>query len=425
MATATIDLKTKETELATLVNQAKTLHAEIEAKGDKATAEDAQKLNALIEDGQTKRKALDDLKALAGLDDYVSLPAGEQKARESAQNGGFTSPALRKSWGQAVRESQEFKSVEASNGQLRDLPRVTIGNFKDYLGSQRKAIYAGVDAQGGYATINDRQPEILDIARQQPNSVIDLVNKSTTNSDLVEYMLMSARTNNAAVVSERTATNGTAGDDVFGLKPESSLTLDLKTAAVKTIAAWIGASRQILQDAPRLRQLIDDELTYEVERVLENTLVTDILAWSGIASRVHAVSGARFSADDNIADTLRRAITDLYLAFYQPDGIVLNPAQGEALELLKDDNNAYMRVYDSATMKVWRVPVVETAAMTAGSALIANFKMGVTVWDREQTQIFTGQPNDYMLRNAWAILAELRAAWAVVRPLAVEKVTGL
>lgn len=415
-------IKNKATELETLRNNVKTLRATIDHAGNNASGEDRTKLNAMVDAGIVLQEEYDRLKL-----EEKMLGGGQEEQAKGIQRAieqAVTRPA-RKTWGQTVRESAEYKSVEASNGQVRDLPRVTIGNFKDYVGSGRKAIYAGVDAQGGYAVVNDRQAEILDIARQQPRSVIDLVNKSTTNSDLVEYMLMSARTNNAAVVSERTATNGTEGDDVFGLKPESSMTLDLKTAAVKTIAAWIGASRQVLNDAPRLRQLIDDELTYEVERVLESTLITDILAWSGIASRVHATSGARFDAADNIADTLRRAITDLYLAFYAPDGIVLNPAQGEALELLKDDNNQYMKVYDSATMRVWRVPVVETAAITAGTALVANFKMGVTLWDREQTQIFTGQPNDYMLRNAWAILAELRAAWAVVRPLAVEKITGL
>jgi HK97 family phage major capsid protein len=76
-------------------------------------------------------------------------------------------------------------------------------------------------------------------------------------------------------------------------------------------------------------------------------------------------------------------------------------------------------------MRVWRVPVVETAAMTAGTALVGNFRMGVTLWDREDTQVLTGQPNDYFLRNAFAILAELREAHAVTRPKAIEKITGL
>lgn len=414
-----IDLKEKETALSTLVNQAKVLHAENTQKAAEGKLEtaDAEKLSRLIEDGKVKRQELEELKELNLLDGHVTTPSVGARAHESM----ITIPESAKTWGQRVIESKEYKEAPTSGGEKRDLPPVPVGGFKDfigYAGRQTKAIYSGTDATGGFLTVADRSPEILDIVRQRPRSVVDLVNQSTTNSDLVEYVLMDARTNAAAIVSEYTGGN-------FGLKPESDMTFDVKTAAVKTIATWIAVSRQILNDAPRLRQLIDNELTYMVEVVMENNLITDILAWTGIQTRVHAVSGARFDAADTIADTLRRAITDIYLEFYQPDGIVLNPAEGEELELLKDDNNQYMRVYDSATMRIWRVPVVETASMTAGSALVANFKLGVTVWDREQTNILTGQPNDYFLRNAFAILAELREAHAVTRPKAVEKITGL
>lgn len=423
-----VDFKTQETELATLVNQSKTLYAEIEQKGDKATAEDRQKLTTLIEDGEKKRAALEELKKLAKLDDYANGEGGDGRKSsdrsdlENGRSGGITSPALRKAWGRAVINSQEFKQNDR-----RELMPVQVGGFKHLFGGpggrgdsdmESKAIYAGTDASGGYATVADRQPDILDIARQRPRSVIDLVNKSATTVDAVEYVIMDTRTNSAAIVPEYTGGN-------FGLKPESNLTLDLKTATVNTIATWVAASRQILNDAPRLRALIDNELTYMVEVALEDKLVTDILAWSGIQSRVHAVSGRAFNAADTIADTLRRAITDLYLEFYRPDGIVLHPTQGEALELLKATTNQYVQIYDSVNMRVWRVPVVETPAITSGTALVGNFQMGVTVWDREQTQVLTGQPNDFFLRNAWAILAELREAHAVTRPKAVEKVTGL
>jgi hypothetical protein len=49
--------------------------------------------------------------------------------------------------------------------------------------------------------------------------------------------------------------------------------------------------------------------------------------------------------------------------------------------------------------------------------------MGATLWDRMQTEIRVGEPTDYFLRNAVAILAELRAAFGVPRPLAFEKIT--
>lgn len=411
--TKTMDLRNKETELVTLVNQTKALHAELEAKGDKATQDERDKVLNMIEDGQKRRAELDSLKALDGLDKYVTAPAEEQKARETMQ------PAGRKTWGQQIITSEQFKSTEFKSSDGREFVPMNVGSFLPAIG---KAIIGGTDASGGYAIMNDRQPEILDIVRQRPRSVVDLVNQSTTNSDLVEYVLMDTRTNNAAIVAEYTGGN-------FGLKPESDMTLDMKTAAVNTIATWIAASRQVLNDAPRLRQMVDNELAYMVNLALENKLIVDILAWSGIQTRTHASTGSRGGlTTDTIAETLRRAITDIYLEFYQPDGIVLNPADGEKLELLRATSpgvGPFLNIYDSASMRVWRVPVVETAAITAGTALVGNFRMGVTLWDREDTQILTGQPNDYFLRNAFAILAELREAHAVVRPKAIEKITSL
>lgn len=406
-----MNLTAKETEVATLVNQAKTLYAELEQAGANAKGEDRTRLFALIADGETKRAELDNLKKLQGLDVYVSTPQGEAKAQDRQESN------RPKSWGRTVIGSDQFKQNDGKN-----LKSVVVGEIKAL-----KALYGTTTTTGGHLTENDRVPEILDIARQRPLSVVDLINQSQTSVDSVDYVLMDSRTNSAAVVPEYTSGN-------FGLKPESDMTFDLKNAAVKTIATWIAVSRQILQDAPRLRQMIDDELTYMVEVTLENEVLTGdgtgnhftgMLNWTGIQSRVHATSGRAFAAGDTIADSLRRAITDLYLEFYRPDGIVLHPTQGEALELLKDDNKNYLNIYDSATMRVWRVPVVETPAMTSGTALVGQFKLAATIWDRMQTEVLTGQPNDFFLRNAFALLAELRAAFAVTRPKALEKVTGL
>lgn len=402
-----IDLKTKETELATMINQSKALHAELEQQGDKAVQDDRDKLFRLIEDGKAKRLELERLRDLVDLDEFTTGAEKLQKAIEVAQAGGHS----RMGWASTVLASEQFKRAK------HDLERVDVGA----LPRSTKAVYAGTDASGGVAVEPQYLPEVIDIARQRPRSVLDLVNMSQTTSDAVEYVSLTSRTNNAAQVLEYTAGN-------FGLKPESDLVFALLTATVKTIATYILASRQILSDAPRLRAMIDNELQYMVEVKLENDLITDILAWTGIQTRVHATSGRGFLATDTIAETLRRAITDIYLEFYRPDGIVLHPGEGEDLELLRETSpgvGAFLNIYDSATFRVWRVPVVETPAITAGTALVGQFKLGVTVWDRMQTEILTGQPNDLFLRNAWAILAELRAAWAVVRPLAIEKITGL
>lgn len=489
-----VDYKTQETEVATLVNQAKTLYAEIASKGADAPQEDRDKLTKLVEDGQRKRAELDTLKGLSALDDVTNAHPGERKVNDALDVvNGRSGGHARKSWGDMVIESEQLKVAKMT----RELPRVDVGEIK--------VLVAGTTTFGGVAIDNQFLPDILDIARQRPRSVIDLVGKSRTGVDAVEYIIMDTRNGGvvsvtitaqgsgytssstvtfgaapaggvtatgvpivvAGAITGVTITNpgsgyvtppsvtfavagtGAAGTAVlggaavvgeysagqFGLKPESGMTFALQTANVKTIATWIAASRQILDDAPRLRALIDNELQYMVELALEDQIIkgdgtgnnfTGILNTSGIQSRVHKVSGRGFVATDNDADTIRRAITDIYLAFYQPDGIVLNPAQGETLELTRASTaGTYMMTYDPVAMKLWRVPVVETAAMTAGTALVGNFGLGATLWDRMATQILTGQPNDFFLRNAFAILAELRAAFAVVRPLAFEKATGM
>ena len=209
--------------------------------------------------------------------------------------------------------------------------------------------------------------------------------------------------------------------------------VDLQSTPVKTIATWIAASRRILQDAPQLRGLVDGELTYMLRIDLEGQILngdgtgnnfTGILNASGIQTRTQAATGDRGGeASDTKADAIRRAITDIRLEFFEATGVVLNPGDGEDLELLKDANGNYLNIYDSVTGRIWRVEVAETPLITAGTGLVGNFVLGATLYDRMQTEIRVGEPNDFFIRNAVAILAELRAAFAVKRPHAFEKIT--
>jgi len=128
-------------------------------------------------------------------------------------------------------------------------------------------------------------------------------------------------------------------------------------------------------------------------------------------------------ATDTKADALRRAITDIHLEFYQPDGILLYPGDAEDLELQKSSEGVYVSAYDPAAMRIWRVPVIESSVMTSGYGLVGNFRMGATLWDRQATEIRVGEPNSFFLQNAVAVLAEVRAAFSVKRPSAFEYVT--
>jgi HK97 family phage major capsid protein len=400
-------IKTLRTEVQKLVNDAKTMYAELETKGDQATADDRAKLNNLIDDGQVKRAELVRLEELEAADRHLNEPAAEPKARA---NGPIIPE--RKSWGQLVIESPEFKRAD-KNSSTPQMDRVNV-----------KALYGSTDASGGALLQTYHEPDVIGIP-QRPQSILDMITVVQTTADAVEYAVLASRTNNAAPVAEFTAGN-------FGLKPESDMTWTLATVLVRTIATWVAASRRILADVPGLRTIVDVDLTTMLRIVLENEIISGagtgehflgILNTTGILTRPQGAGGTRGLAGDTVADTLRRAITDVLLQFYTPNAIVLNPTDAEAIELSKDTTNQYIETFDPATGRLWRIAVAQTAALTAKTAIVGDLAMGCRLWDREQTEIRVGEPNDFFLRNAVAVLAELRAAFAVIRPAAIEKVT--
>lgn len=401
-----MNLETKRTEVQRLTIAARDFYTQLEAKrakGETIDPLDSEKFENMVADGVKSRKELDSLEQLAKLSG--DLAPNAPPADTSGRDGGHQPARAMKTVGQRFVESDQFKKM----GENADNQQASAAmNVKSL-----KAITYGTAGSGGETIRADRQPEIVDIARQRPRSVLDLVNMSETQLSSVDYVRMTGRTNNAAIVAETAA------------KPEGDLAFDIVTVPVKVIAQWIKATRQILDDAPRLRNTIDNELTYMVEVKFEDIVIADMLAASGIQSRVHQVSGRAFSADDTIADTIRRAMTDIRLEFYEPDGVVLHPTQGEALELEKGSDAHYVRIYDPIGQRIWRKPVIETPAMTSGTGAVASFRLAYTVWERMAAMITLGYANDDFTKNLVTILGEMRAAYGMVRPKAFEKFTGM
>jgi len=400
-------IKTLRTELATLTNQAKTLYAEMESTpAEKRAADDVTKLDNLIAAGESKRAELQRVEALDANDEVANgSDSGERKSRDGM------SPR-RRSLGELVLQSDAYKNIGANP---KSMPRVEI-KTDEIVG------VTGISNTQAYPIRAERLADIFPKQRIGLD-LLDILGSGTTNSNSIEYVKQVTRTNNAAETQELSA------------KPQSILDWDLVTAPVRTIATYVITSRQVLEDEPRLRGLIDDELMFMVRQRLQTQLLsgdgtgvnlTGILLTSGIQSRVHAVSGARFNAADTRHDSLRRAITDIRLAFYQADAILLNPADGEKLELEKDTTGQYlMKAYDPVAARVWRVPVIEHPVIAAGTALVGNYAQGAKYFTRNEVTVEAGVINDQFIKNMFTVLAEVRAALTVPYPDAFEKVTGL
>lgn len=314
-----------------------------------------------------------------------------------------------KTAGQTLIESDSFKKIGEGNY------NASVGIKSFFYPTGRKDLDS-LNPNGGLLANTQRIGGVF-APPQEDLRIRDLLNVQGTTSNAIEYIVETGFVNASAIAPEKS------------LKPQSDLTFDIESATVKTIAHWIPATRQIIADAPMLRNYIDGRLTYglkltEEAQILYGNGVGDNI--QGIMTNPNVQNIGGIAGTDTRIDHLRRAMTRTLLAGYPPTGIVLHPADWEDIELLKTDNGAYIwvSVVNGGETRLWRVPVVQSTAIVEGEFLIGAFGLAGQLWDREQANVRVSEHHaDYFARNMLAILAEERLALTVYRPEAFVRGT--
>jgi len=312
--------------------------------------------------------------------------------------------------GERFVESDAYKNMVAS-GANGSQP-FEVGSFfkmfqKDLNSTDPKGgILVAPQVAGGIVSPMDQQLRMRDI-----------LNVQGTTSNAIEYIQETGFTNASAPVAEK------------ALSPESDITFDSMTATVKTINHWIPATRQILSDATQLEGYINSRLIYGLKLTEENQL----LYGSGTGENLQGLmttTGVQVApamgAEETRIDRIRRSITLASVAGYPVTGIILSPADWEAIELAKGTDGRYIwvNVPDGGVPRLWRVPVVESLAMQDNEYILGAFGLGASVFDREQANIRVSESHaDFFLRNQVAIMAQERIAMAVYRPEAFVRGT--
>jgi len=347
-------------------------------------------------------------KALSELGD-VTTRLGDLEKRAARENE--IGENEQKSLGELVVESAGF-----TNGDLQGGARGSIRVKADRAAITTANTTVGAGRSPGTSLVpGDRRPGIIALPDRQL-TIRDLVLPGQTSSGNVEYVKETGFTNNAAPVAEGAA------------KPYSDLTYDLASAPVRTIAHLFKASRQIMDDAPGLRSMIDGRARYGLRFVEENQLLNG----SGTGQNIHglvpqatAFNPAFAAADETGIDRLRLAVLQVVLAEYPATAFVLNPIDWAKIELTKDAGGNYIigNPQGSLTPTLWNLPVVSTQAMAAGEFLTGAFSFAAQIFDRMDIEVLLSTENDKDFENNLvSIRAEERLAFAVYRPEAF--VTG-
>lgn len=340
--------------------------------------------------------------------DELLVKQGELQAQllevqqKQARRGGGEDAGGAKSAGQQLIESESLKESLADGWSKGS--KVSIG---------MKAITSQVGS-AGQGVAPDRAAGVQ-MLPQRRMTVRDLLSPGNTSSNLYQYLQETGFTNAAA----------TTGEGVR--KPQSDIVFELKNANVVKIPHYIKASTEILSDFPALQSIVDEKLNYGLMLAEE----AQLLKGSGVGNNLKGVhtQASEYMAPLVIAnatriDVLRLALLQAELAEYPSTGIVLHPADWTAIELLKDDNGAYIFANPQSLAQpgLWGRPVVTTQAMTFDQFLVGAFRLGAQVFDRQQATITIATENeDDFLTNLVTILAEERLALAVYRPEAFVK----
>ncbi|KPF75033.1 hypothetical protein IP68_10445 [Blastomonas sp. AAP25] len=324
----------------------------------------------------------------------------EQKMATMGRGGGGWADEQRGSWG------HNFIDTKAADLAL-------IASERGRISMQMKTTITSAADSGGSLIVPAR-----DMAVGMPQrrlTIRDLLNVVRVTSGSVEYPKMTARPTAAAPVAEG------------ALKPESAMVMELATAPIRTIAHFIPASRQVLDDAPQLQGIIDVEMLYGLAIKEEQQLLFGDGTGQnleGMVPQATEFDPVLLFAEPTFIDVIAAAIHQAALSEVSPTGIVVHPTDWWKMRTTKDADGRYILGDPAANVppNLFGIPVVPTQAMTVDNFLVGGFG-AQTLYDRWEARVeISSEHADFFTRNLIAVLCEERIGFAAKLPQAL--VTG-
>jgi len=241
----------------------------------------------------------------------------------------------------------------------------------------------------------------------------DLIGVQPTGLASFGYMTENAATTyetGAATVSEGSA------------KPEVVMLFTPADAPARKIAAWIPVTEEMLSDAPTLRGYIDARLEYML-MIREEAQVYNGNGTAPNLQGLKTCTGVQTQGVVNTADfpaTIASAIGKVENVDGEADGVACNPldywvAVGKRWST-QFDNGFGGNSPAMPSNITWGLPAVRTRALASGSAMVASWSLGATIFQRQGVTIKVGdQHNDNFVKNILVVLGEERVALPIWR----------
>jgi hypothetical protein len=265
----------------------------------------------------------------------------------------------------------------------------------------------------------------------EPDRLADHIPTIALESPSIEYLRHTGDTNSAASVNPVLET---------GVKSDLGQQWGTATAIPIKFAALSSASMESLQDWSFFQSWIPREL----QRALVDLESNQIANGTGATGSLPGMTGF-FNTSGTLTrsfvggyditglDTLIKAVNDIRVgpAFGKASVIALHPSTWTFLKLSKTTTDAYvLSEMDpnaiGAVSSLWGVPIVESTMIPEGSALVADMDQAARYFVRQGLTLDTNIYGDSEWQtNTVSFRCEMRSVLAVLRPQAINLVTGL
>jgi HK97 family phage major capsid protein len=269
----------------------------------------------------------------------------------------------------------------------------------------------------GWAPETTRTGRVVDFATR-PIQIVDLVPGNTTTQSAIVYMEETTFTNSAAEVAEG------------GTYAESALALTEQTSPVRKIGTWIPVTDEQLEDEPQARGYVNNRLPF----MLRQRLDSQILVGNGTAPNLRGflnVVGIQTQAkgSDPTPDSVYKGMVKVRVTGRaMPDAVVFHPTNWQDVRLLRTADGIYIwgSPSEAGPVRIWGLPVVESDAITLGTALVGDYGNFTELTTRRGIDVQVSNSHGTLfVEGKQAIRADVRVALVVYRPAALCTVTGL
>jgi HK97 family phage major capsid protein len=254
----------------------------------------------------------------------------------------------------------------------------------------------------------------ITVEARQALRIRDLLTARPTLMQVVDFVRVKQALSPASPVAEASS------------KFENALNFESKSEKVRTIATWIPATKQILDDFSELAGFINTSLPYYVNLEEELQLLSGDSTGEnldGLIVQASAFNTALLhaAAGWNKIDIVGRTIEQITAAKeLQPTFIVLHPTDWWDIRLTKDQFGRYILgdPQTNVAPSLFGLDVVSTTSIASGTFLVGSGSpIASEIRDRMEMQVeISTEHADFFTKNLVAIRAEKRLALIVKRP---------